>query len=122
MLFLTSGATLEEAKADPEFYETKRSNNMKKSLMAFTVVALLIGSACSNWNRMTPKSMDSTAIEAEIRKNLASDRITGLTVNVNNGVVTLGGHVKNTSDRQKAETDAGKVNGVTSVVDNLTIE
>ncbi len=95
---------------------------MKKSLMAFAVFALLIGTACSNWNRMTPKSMDSTTIEAEIRKNLARDHITGLTVNVNNGVVTLAGHVKNASDRQAAEGDAGKVMGVTSVVDNLTIE
>jgi len=95
---------------------------MKKSLMAFAVFTLLIGSACSNWNRMTPKSMDSTTIEAEIRKNLAGDRITGLTVNVNNGVVMLGGHVKNATDRQTAEADAGKVKGVTSVVDNLTVE
>jgi osmotically-inducible protein OsmY len=94
---------------------------MKKSLLAFTVVALLIGTACSNWNRMTPKSMDSTTIEAEIRKNLAGDHITGLTVAVNNGVVTLGGHVKNATDRQTAEADAGKVSGVTSVVDTLTI-
>ena len=49
-------------------------------LAAMTLTSML---ACSNWNRATPASMDNTAIEAEVRKNLAADSITGLTVTVN---------------------------------------
>lgn len=95
---------------------------MSKTLMALAVVGLLSSSACSNWNRMTPASMDATTTEGEIRKNLLADKITGLTVTVNGGVVTLSGHAKNTGERSTAVADARKVPGVTDVVDNITIE
>ena len=96
---------------------------MKKTLASLTVVLLLTGFGCSNWNRYTPKGMDATAIADEIRKNQAADGITGMTVNVDKaGVVTLRGDVKNTTDRQKAIDDARKVNGVTRVIDQISIK
>lgn len=96
---------------------------MKKTLASLTVVLLLTAFGCSNWNRYTPKGMDSTAIAEEIRKNQAGDGITGMTVNVDkNGVVTLRGDVKTASDRQKAIDDARKVNGVTQVIDQISIK
>jgi osmotically-inducible protein OsmY len=84
---------------------------------AMTLTSML---ACSNWNRATPSSMDGTAIEAEVRKNLASDSITGLTVNVNGSTVTLEGHL-NRADHDKALADAQKVHGVMNVVDHITV-
>jgi BON domain len=97
---------------------------MKKALASITVIFLLVGAVgCSNWNRYTPKAWDSTAIAEEIRKNMLGDGITGMTVDVdNNGVVTLKGDVKTTSDRQKAVDDARKVKGVTRVVDHIAIK
>ena len=96
---------------------------MKKTLASLTVVLLLTSFGCANWNRYTPKSMDATAIADEIRKNQAADGITGMTVNVDKaGVVTLRGDVKTTTDRQKAIDDARKVNGVTRVIDQISIK
>lgn len=93
-----------------------------KKLTASIVAALALTSmlACSNWNRATPKSMDHTAIEAEVRKNLAADSITGLTVAVSGSTVTLEGHLS-AADRDKAVADAQKVPGVTNVVDHINV-
>ncbi len=95
---------------------------MKKSLVSVLLSAALILPACSNWNRVTPQGLDNAAIEEEIRKNLALDHITGLSIDVdhNTGVVTLKGHLS-ASDRSKAVDDAQKVKGVTRVVDQLSV-
>ena len=96
---------------------------MKKTFASLTVVLVLTAFGCSNWNRYTPKQMDSTAIVEKIRKNMAGDGITGMTVNVDKeGVTTLKGDVKTTADRQKAIDDARKVNGVTRVIDEISIK
>jgi osmotically-inducible protein OsmY len=95
---------------------------MKKSLFALLMSAALVSSmGCSNWNRATPAPLDNTAMEAEVRKNLTADSITGLGIDVHEGVVTLSGHLANASDRQKAIDDARKVPGVKSVVNNITV-
>lgn len=95
---------------------------MRKLSFSLALAALLVSSiGCSNWNRMTPKSMDDTAIAEEIRKNLAVDRMTGMTIDVKDGVVTLKGHVKTSADRQKAYDDAVKVNGVKRVINQVDI-
>jgi len=96
---------------------------MKKFVASMTVALALSTVACSNWNKYTPKGMDATAIAEEVRKNRATDGITGMTVNVDkNGVVTLRGDVKSATDRQKAIDDARKVNGVTEVIDQISIK
>lgn len=95
---------------------------MKKYLFSLLISVMLVSSiGCSNWNRMTPASMDNATIEAEVRKNFTADGITGLSVQVNDGVVTLTGHLPNTSDRQKALDGARKVPGVTSVVNRIEV-
>ena len=95
---------------------------MRKTLASLVVTVFLFGAlGCSNWNRMTPKPLDNTAIESEVRKNLAGDGITGLSINVDNGVVTLTGNVKSGADRTKAYNDAAKVNGVTRVVNRISV-
>ena len=95
---------------------------MKKSLFALLMSASLIAPmGCSNWNRATPAPMDNKAVEAEVRKNLAADSITGLSIDVHEGVVTMSGHLANASDRQKALDDARKVPGVKSVVNRIDV-
>ena len=97
---------------------------MKKTLASVTVALFVLSSfACANWNRYTPKGMDATAIADEIRKNMLGDGITGMTVNVDkDGVTTIKGDVKNSTDKQKAIDDARKVNGVTRVIDQISIK
>jgi len=95
---------------------------MKKSLFALLMAASLLAPVgCSNWNRVTPAPLDNTTMEAEIRKNLTADSITGLGVEIHDGVVTLSGHLANASDRQKAVEDARKVPGVKSVVNRIDV-
>jgi len=95
---------------------------MKKSLFALLMSASLIAPmGCSNWNRVTPAPMDNRAMQAEVYKNLKADGISGVDVDVHEGVVTLSGHQSNSSDRQKAIDDARKVPGVKSVVNRIDV-
>lgn len=95
---------------------------MKKTVLSLAAALSLAVSmnACSNWNRATPKGLDNQAIESEVRKNLTADSITGLQIDVNNGVVSLEGHLS-AGDKAKALADAQKVPGVTQVVDRITV-
>jgi osmotically-inducible protein OsmY len=95
---------------------------MKKTFASLVLSAALVSAiGCTNMNRVTPGPLDNTAIETEIRRNFTADGITGLTVDVHEGVVTLSGHLANASDRQKAYDDAAKVNGVKSVVNHIDV-
>jgi osmotically-inducible protein OsmY len=92
---------------------------MKKALASLVLSAALVSAiGCSNWNRNTPGPLDNTTIEEEIRKNLLGDHITGLQIEVHDGMVTLNGH-GSASDSQKAYDDAAKVKGVKSVTNNI---
>ena len=81
--------------------------------------ALVSGVGCTGWNKVVPS--DNTT-EAEIRKNLAGDHITGMSINVDHDVVTLEGNVKNETDHQTAIHDAQKVNGVSRVIDRIAVK
>jgi osmotically-inducible protein OsmY len=96
---------------------------MKKTVVSIMVTLFLVAAmGCSNWNRWTPKGMDDTAIAEEIRKNQLMDHITGMTIDVKNGVVTLHGDVKNASVKQTAIEDARKVHGVKRIFDQIAIK
>lgn len=95
---------------------------MKKLIVSILMSAALVTTlGCSNWNRMTPKSLDNASMASEIKKNLLSDKLTGIDVDVNNGVVSLSGHLPTGADRQKAYDDAAKVPGVKSVVNHIDV-
>jgi osmotically-inducible protein OsmY len=94
-----------------------------KKLLVFIVmsVTLVVALGCSNWNRMTPKSLDNSTIATEVKKNLLADHLTGVDVDVNEAVVTLAGHLPTAADRQKAHDDAAKVAGVRKVVNHIDV-
>jgi osmotically-inducible protein OsmY len=95
---------------------------MKKALISLIMsTALVAALGCSNWNRMTPKSLDNSSTASEIKKNLLVDHLTGIDVDVNEGVVTLTGHLSTAADRQKAYDDAAKVTGVKTVVNHIDV-
>jgi osmotically-inducible protein OsmY len=87
-------------------------------LIALTLVALIAAAACST-NRVLPKEVDKTAMEADVRAAIATavpDKTFGLEVNVHDGgAVALSGHVDNASDRDAIVAKVRGVHGVTSV-------
>jgi len=95
---------------------------MKKLLVSVIMPAALVTAlGCSNWNRMTPKSLDNTTTASEIKKNLLGDHLTGVDVDVTDGVATLAGHLPTAADRQKAHDDAAKVTGVKRVINHIDV-
>ena len=98
--------------------------NMKKQLLILMIVLSAFAGGCNSWGRVAPKGKVRNAlVEADIRKNLLADRITGFEVEVyEDGTAYLKGHVKNRSDREKAKEDALKVFGVKRVVNDISIE
>ena len=63
-------------------------------------------------------------ISTKVQLKLAEDTTVkggGLTVDVQNGVVTLGGKVETPKQKSKAESLAKKVSGVKSVVNNIVV-
>jgi osmotically-inducible protein OsmY len=95
---------------------------MRKLTLALLVLVLGLQVGCSNWNRMTPAGLDNTAIQAEVKKNLLGDGLTGIDVDVDgNRVVTLAGHLSTLDQRSTAVHDAEKVNGVRRVVDRISV-
>lgn len=95
----------------------------RTALILAAALVSVIAFGCSNFNKMTPQPLDNKAIQAEVEKNLAADGLTGIVHvdSVHEGVVTLTGTVKNTSDRGKAYDDAAKVHGVKRVVNDVRV-
>lgn len=97
----------------------------KRTLVLPVLVLLLLGMACGSMNRATPKALDDTAIEADVRGKIAEavpSKTFAVEVKVHDAVVTLSGHAKNEDDRRAIGKAASSVNGVRSVVNNITIE
>lgn len=86
---------------------------MTKLLMAVVVSATLLFVSCK------PKDAD---IKAAVEKALSADpSMTGTTVDVKEGVVTIGGECKDDACKTGCETIVAGVKGVKSVVNNCTI-
>jgi osmotically-inducible protein OsmY len=98
---------------------------MKRNRMVILAVMVLLAMACGSMNRATPKEWDDKAIEADVRAKIAEavpSKTFAVEVNVNHRVVTLNGHAANETDRRKIGEAAQSVNGVTTVINNITIQ
>jgi hyperosmotically inducible protein len=94
---------------------------MKVRLFALFVALLLAAGVCLAADK--PVSDDS--ISDHVRLRLASDpdvKGGALTVDVKNGVVTIGGTVESSHQKDKAAKLAKKVSGVKAVVNNIEIK
>src|SRR6266852_5756616 len=60
------------------------------------VLIMTLSGGCNSWGRVAPKgAVRNEIVEADVRKNLLADGITGLEVDVyDNGTAYLKGHVK----------------------------
>ena len=90
---------------------------MKKLIVA---LALCLG-ACSTFDRATNVS-DDAMIRADVRSNLVSDGFVDVDVMVDQGVVTLTGTLANRTQREKAASDAERVEGVRRIIDHITVQ
>lgn len=97
---------------------------MKRYLLIPMILMMALAGGCNSWGKAVPKGkVRNEIVEADVRKNLLADRITGLEVDVyEDGTAYLKGHVKTASDRDKARDDALKVYGVKRVINNITIQ
>ena len=73
----------------------------------------------------TGEKIDDASITAQVKASLLSHRSTSAlktTVETTDGVVTLGGIAKNAAEKSLVTQLATDVNGVSSVVNNMTID
>lgn len=92
---------------------------IKNSFWALFIALALMAAGC---NKMATRSDADVAKDVQAKINTDSV-ITNkaITVNANNGAVTLSGTVANETERMAASNDASSVEGVKQVVNNLTV-
>lgn len=97
----------------------------KRNITVLVSVLMLLAVACGSMNRMTPKQWDDKVIEADVRGKILESipsKTFAVEVNVHHQVVTLSGHAANETDRRKISDAAQSVNGVKTVINNITIQ
>ncbi|HEY3052847.1 MAG TPA: BON domain-containing protein [Thermoanaerobaculia bacterium] len=98
---------------------------MRRSITVLGSILVLFAMACGSMNRVTPKQWDDKAIEADVRGKIAEavpSKTFAVEVKVDHQVVTLSGHAASEEDRRKIGNAAQSVNGVTTVINNITIQ
>lgn len=98
---------------------------MKRHYGYLALFLVLFSIACGSMNRATPAEWDKATMEADVRGKVAAavpgkTFDIGVTVN-DNQVVTLTGEVDTASDRSAIGEAAQSVNGVRSVINNITV-
>jgi len=102
------------------FVQFQESSMKKTSLLGFSfllAIVLGLGVGCG-------KKPDDAKISSEIQGKFSQDSglsTKQLTVQTNNGVVTLGGTVDNGAQREAASRQAASVAGVREIVNNLQV-
>ena len=95
------------------------------AVVAIVALALVIGGCMSAQHRSAGRVIDDATITATVKTKLAADtRVSALDIDVDtkSGVVTLSGHVPDSTARSAALDIARTVEGVASVRDMLTIK
>jgi BON domain-containing protein len=90
---------------------------MKKVLLSIALCTALIAAGCNKFG-----ARSDAQINADVQNKINSDaniQSKPITTATNNGVVTLTGNVANDLERTAAANDAGQVDGVKTVVNNL---
>jgi osmotically-inducible protein OsmY len=98
---------------------------MNRKLAYITLFLFVFAAACGSINRVTPNSMDNTAMKADVKGKIAEvypREATAIGVTVDHGVVTLSGTVDTAIQAQKIGEAAGSVHGVTQVINNIQVK
>src|SRR6266852_3141398 len=94
---------------------------MKRYLLGAVLASLiLVAAGCNRGSGIRPDAQIATDVQNKINSDGGvPDK--QVTINANNGVVTLSGSVSNDVARNAAANDAAQVEGVKTVVNNLQI-
>ena len=98
---------------------------MTRKLSILVAFLMIFSVACGSINRVTPSSMDDTAMKTDVKgKILATDpgKTFEIGVEVHDGVVTLNGSVHTAAERQQIVDAANSVHGVKRVIDNIQLK
>lgn len=99
---------------------------MVRSRWIFAMMILLVFSvaACSSLNQVTPAEIDDEALEADVRAAILDDtdlNAFSFGVDVNDGVVTVSGSVDTAAQRTRVAEAVRRVDGVRTVINNVTV-
>ena len=97
---------------------------MNRKLAMVTLFLFVFAAACGSINRVTPSSMDNTAMKADVKGKIAEvypREATNIGVTVDDGVVTLSGSV-DTPLQEKISEAANSVHGVKRVINNIQVK
>ena len=98
---------------------------MNRKLVFVSLFLFVLASACGSINRVTPNSMDDTAMKADVKGKILEvypKETTEIGVTVDHGVVTLTGTVDTPLQAQKIGEAANSVHGVKQVINNIQVK
>lgn len=93
---------------------------MKSKFCALLLAICVFAGACL----AKQEAVNDDSIYNQVKIKLAGDQVVkggGLTIDVKEGVVTIGGAVEELKQKERAEKLAKKVKGVKQVINNITI-
>lgn len=99
------------------------SKNARFGLLCFMVAALVLAPGCMS-TRRPGTQMDDAAITTAVKSKITADPDLNpfeISVDTNEGVVTLSGAVEEPADREKAVQVARNTDGVRRVINDITI-
>jgi hyperosmotically inducible periplasmic protein len=97
---------------------------MIKLATAAACFAIAMGSAFAGDKEKSAQPITDTVITSKVKTELARDKATKATdinVETRNGIVSLQGAVGSMAEKDKAESDARKIEGVVDVKNNLRV-
>ena len=94
-------------------------------LLAIPLAILIFTGACARSGKTAGQTIDDAKITTTVKAKLTADKPSNLTrvsVETNNGVVSLNGSVDTPEQKARAAQLAAGANGVKQVVNNLQVE
>ncbi|MCL6464030.1 BON domain-containing protein [Pseudacidobacterium ailaaui] len=91
---------------------------------AILTAVLLAGAGCQRQQQPQPQARTDQQIASDIQAKIAAESALNgqpIQVSVSNGVATLSGNANDEASRALAANDAGSVDGVKTVINNLTV-
>jgi osmotically-inducible protein OsmY len=93
---------------------------MKKHRVLATVALVVLALACASGNQISDDKLSSD-VRGAVAGAFSGALPVGLSITVHNGVVTLSGQLRSEEDRRKVVTAVNSVNGVRTLINQMTI-